>query len=108
MPAPEQMQPADLVELRTDQLAAMGLPAALSRSSIDQEADQAILGGLSTVPKLYDEHLRNSTIWYPSLMVPHDKDWGVPYDIAAKGELEDRHRLWTPEDSPLPEAVRVA
>jgi hypothetical protein len=86
----------------------MGLPVALSAESIDHETDRTILQNLSTVPELYDQHLKASTIWYPHLMVPRDKDWGTPFDVKAKGELKDHQRVWTPEDSPLPEPVRVA
>jgi acyl-[acyl-carrier-protein] desaturase len=108
MATPEQLNPAELPEKMPDELAAMGLPTALSRHSIDHEADQAVLKGVSSVDDLYNQHLKASTIWYPHLMVSHDKDWGTPFDLEAKGKLREGQRVWTPEDSPLPEPVRVA
>ncbi len=52
MATPEQLKPAQLPELQPDELADMGLPVAISRFSIDHEADRAILQNYEMVKSI--------------------------------------------------------
>jgi len=85
-------------------------PQAMDPASIDHEADRESLHELTPViDNAFAMHMKTDKPWYPHLMVP-DVDWlQHKIDIQAMGEIRrGNQRLWTPEQSPLPLAVRVA